>query len=30
LVFDGLGHDQLAALTEVTTCVLDRLADTAD
>ena len=29
LVFDGLGHDQLAALTEVTTCVLDRLADTA-
>jgi DNA-binding MarR family transcriptional regulator len=30
LVFDGLGHDQLAALTEITTCVLDRLADTAD
>ena len=29
LVFDGLGHNQLAALTEVTTCVLDRLADTA-
>jgi DNA-binding MarR family transcriptional regulator len=30
LVFDGLDHDQLAALTEVTTCVLGRLADTAD
>jgi len=29
LVFDGLSPDQLAALTEVTTCVLDRLADTA-
>ena len=30
LVFDGLSPDQLAALTEITTCVLDRLADTAD
>ena len=29
LVFDGLSHDQLAALTEVTTLVLDRLAATA-
>ena len=29
LVFDGLSHDQLTALTEVTTCVLDRLAATA-
>ena len=29
LVFDGLSHDQLAALTEVTTRVLDRLAATA-
>jgi DNA-binding MarR family transcriptional regulator len=26
LVFDGLGHDQLTALTEITTGVLDRLA----
>ena len=30
LVFDGLSPDQLAALTEITTCVLDRLADTPD
>lgn len=30
LVFDGLTHDQLAALTEITTRVLDRLAATAD
>jgi DNA-binding MarR family transcriptional regulator len=29
LVFDGLSHDQLTALTEVTTCALDRLATTA-
>ena len=29
LVFDGLSHDQLTALTEVTTCVLDQLAATA-
>jgi DNA-binding MarR family transcriptional regulator len=29
LVFDGLSHDQLAALTEITTRVLDRLAATA-
>ena len=29
LVFDGLSHDQLTALTEVTTLVLDRLAATA-
>ena len=29
LVFDGLTHDQLTALTEVTTRVLDRLAATA-
>jgi DNA-binding MarR family transcriptional regulator len=29
LVFDGLTHDQLTALTEVTTRVLDRLAGTA-
>jgi DNA-binding MarR family transcriptional regulator len=29
LVFDGLSHDQLAALTEVATLVLDRLAATA-
>ena len=29
LVFDGLSHDQLTALTEVTTRVLDRLAATA-
>jgi len=29
LVFDGLTHDQLAALTEITTRVLDRLAATA-
>jgi DNA-binding MarR family transcriptional regulator len=29
LVFDGLTHDQLAALTEITTRVLDRLAVTA-
>jgi DNA-binding MarR family transcriptional regulator len=28
LVFDGLGHDQLTALTEITTGVLDRLAAT--
>jgi len=28
LVFDGLGHDDLSALTEVTTRVLDRLAAT--
>jgi DNA-binding MarR family transcriptional regulator len=28
LVFDGLSRDQLAALTEVTTLVLDRLAAT--
>ena len=28
LVFDGLGPGRLAALTEVTECVLDRLADT--
>jgi DNA-binding MarR family transcriptional regulator len=28
LVFDGLGHDQLTALTEITTRVLDRLAAT--
>jgi DNA-binding MarR family transcriptional regulator len=28
LVFDGLSHDQLTALTEVTTLVLDRLAAT--
>ena len=30
LVFDGLSHEQLAALTEITTRVLDRLAATAD
>jgi len=30
LVFDGLGHDDLSALTEVTTRVLDRLAATPD
>jgi DNA-binding MarR family transcriptional regulator len=30
LVFDGLSHDQLAALTEIATHVLDRLAATAD
>ncbi len=30
LVFDGLSHDQLTALTEVTTRVLDRLAATGD
>jgi len=30
LVFDGLTHDQLAALTEITTRVLDRLTATAD
>jgi DNA-binding MarR family transcriptional regulator len=30
LVFDGLTHDQLTALTEITTGVLDRLAATAD
>jgi len=30
LVFDGLTHDQLIALTEITTGVLDRLAATAD
>jgi DNA-binding MarR family transcriptional regulator len=29
LVFDGLSHDQLTALTEVTALVLDRLAATA-
>ena len=29
LVFDGLSHDQVTALTEVTTLVLDRLAATA-
>ena len=29
LVFDGLTHDQLIALTEITTGVLDRLATTA-
>jgi DNA-binding MarR family transcriptional regulator len=29
LVFDGLTHDQLTALTEITTRVLDRLAATA-
>jgi DNA-binding MarR family transcriptional regulator len=29
LVFDGLGRDQLIALTDVTSCVLDRLAATA-
>jgi DNA-binding MarR family transcriptional regulator len=29
LVFDGLSRDQLTALTEVTTSVLDRLAATA-
>jgi len=29
LVFDGLSHDQLTALTEITTGVLDRLAATA-
>jgi len=29
LVFDGLTHDQLTALTEITTGVLDRLAATA-
>jgi len=29
LVFDGLTHDQLTALTEITTHVLDRLAATA-
>jgi len=29
LVFDGLTHDQLIALTEITTGVLDRLAATA-
>lgn len=29
LVFDGLSHDQLNALTEITTGVLDRLAATA-
>jgi len=29
LVFDGLTHDQLVALTEITTGVLDRLAGTA-
>jgi DNA-binding MarR family transcriptional regulator len=28
LVFDGLSRDQLAALTEVTSCVLERLAET--
>jgi DNA-binding MarR family transcriptional regulator len=28
LVFDGLGRDQLIALTDVTSCVLDRLAAT--
>jgi DNA-binding MarR family transcriptional regulator len=28
LVFDGLGHDQLTTLTEITTRVLDRLAAT--
>jgi DNA-binding MarR family transcriptional regulator len=28
LVFDGLGHDQLTALTEITTGVLDRRAAT--
>jgi DNA-binding MarR family transcriptional regulator len=30
LVFDGLTHDQLTALTGITTRVLDRLAATAD
>jgi DNA-binding MarR family transcriptional regulator len=29
LIFDGLSHDQLAALTEITAQVLDRLAATA-
>ncbi len=29
LVFDGLSHDQLAALTEITARVLDRLTATA-
>jgi hypothetical protein len=29
LVFDGLSHDQLTALTEITTRVLDRLTATA-
>ena len=29
LLFDGLSHDQLTALTEITTRVLDRLAVTA-
>src|SRR5947208_4799238 len=29
LVFDGLGHEQVGALTEITTRVLDRLAETA-
>ena len=29
LIFDGLTHDQLTALTEITTGVLDRLAATA-
>lgn len=29
LVFDGLSHDQLTALTEITAGVLDRLAATA-
>jgi DNA-binding MarR family transcriptional regulator len=29
LVFDGLTQDQLTTLTEVTSCVLDRLAATA-
>src|SRR5215472_11773180 len=29
LIFDGLTHDQLAALTEITTGVLDRLTATA-
>lgn len=29
LVFDELGHEQVSALTEITTRVLDRLAETA-
>jgi len=29
LVFDELSHEQVGALTEITTRVLDRLAETA-
>jgi hypothetical protein len=29
LVFDELSHEQVSALTEITTRVMDRLAETA-